>query len=53
MPSRRPLSKLSVNARVLERLIADGHVETVRIGRRPLVPHDALEAYITKLRRTS
>lgn len=45
--------ELSISARVLERLIADGLVETVRIGRRRLVPHDALEAYVEQLRRSA
>lgn len=38
--------KLSVSARVLERLIAAGEVETVKIGRRRLVPAEALADYI-------
>lgn len=44
---------LSVSERVLERLIADGEVETVKIGRRRLVPHDALTEYVERLRRAS
>lgn len=42
--------QLSVSSRVLERLIADGEVETVKIGRRRLVPNDALLAYVARLR---
>lgn len=45
--------ELSVSKRVMERLIGEGHVETVKIGRRRLVPHDALQAYIEKLRRSA
>ena len=42
--------QLSISARVLERLISDGEVETVKIGRRRLVPADALEDYIKKVK---
>ena len=42
--------QLSVSARVLERLISDGKVETVKIGRRRLVPADALVAYIEQVK---
>lgn len=42
--------QLSVSARVLERLIADGEVETVKIGRRRLVPAEALVDYIAQVR---
>lgn len=45
--------KLSVSPRVLERLIHDGEVETVKIGRRRLVPDEALTDYIERLRRAS
>ena len=34
-------AQLSVSERVLERLIKDGEIETVTIGRRRLVPADA------------
>lgn len=45
--------QLSISERVLERLIRDGEIETVQIGRRRLVPHDALEHYIDRLRKAS
>lgn len=45
--------QISLSARTLERLIKDGHVESVKVGRRRLVPHDALTAYIEKLRATA
>lgn len=45
--------QLSISERVLDRLIVDGHLETVKIGRRRLVPDDALDAYIEKLRAAS
>jgi len=45
--------QLSVSPRVLERLIADGEVETVKIGRRRLVPDEALTEYIERLKRAS
>ncbi len=46
-------NQLSVSARVLERLIADGEVSTVKIGRRRLVPAEALEDYIKRLAATA
>lgn len=45
--------QLSISERVLDRLIADGVLETVKIGRRRLVPDDALDAYIEHLRATA
>lgn len=45
--------QISVSARVLERLVADGEVESVKVGRRRLVPHDALTDYIERLRKAS
>lgn len=42
--------QLSVSSRVLERLIAEGDVESVKIGRRRLVPNDALLDYVARLR---
>lgn len=46
-------NQLSVSARVLERLIADGEVSTVKIGRRRLVPAEALADYIKRLAATA
>lgn len=45
--------QLSISERVLADLIRTGEVESVKIGRRRLVPHDALTAYIERLRRAS
>ena len=45
--------QLSISTRVLERLIGDGEVETVKIGRRRLVPAEALAAYVEEQRRAS
>jgi excisionase family DNA binding protein len=45
--------QLSVSARVLERLIKDGEVDTVKIGRRRLVPAEALADYVERLRRSA
>lgn len=45
--------QISVSARVMERLISDGEVESVKVGRRRLVPHDALTDYIDRLRDAS
>jgi excisionase family DNA binding protein len=44
--------QLSVHERTVERLIAAGELDTVRLGRGRLVPHDALDAYIERLRAT-
>ena len=46
-------AQLSISERVLDRLISDGQVETVKVGRRRLVPHDALEDYVERLRKTA
>lgn len=45
--------QLSVSARVLERLISDGKVETIKIGRRRLVPAEALEDYVERVKAAS
>lgn len=45
--------ELSVSARVLERLIAEGEIASVKIGRRRLVPDEALTDYIERLKRAS
>lgn len=45
--------QLSVSARVLERLIANGDVDTVKIGRRRLVPADALADYVDRVKKAS
>lgn len=45
--------QLSVSARVLERLVADGEVSTVKIGRRRLVPAEALEDYVERVKAAS
>ena len=45
--------QLSISERVLDRLLKDGEVESVLIGRRRLVPHDALVDYLERLRRTA
>lgn len=45
--------QLSISERVLSRLIADGQIETVKIGRRRLVPSDCIDVYIEHLRRSA
>lgn len=45
--------QLSVSPRVLERLISDGQVGTVKIGRRRLVPAEALTEYIDRIKAAS
>lgn len=44
---------LSVSPRVLERLIADGEIDTVKIGRRRLVPSEALAEYVERVKAAS
>jgi len=45
--------ELSVSPRVLERLIRDGEIASVKIGRRRLVPDEALADYIERLKKAS
>ena len=45
--------QLSVSTRMLDRLIAEGTIETVKVGRLRRVPADALADYIERLRRAS
>lgn len=45
--------QLSVSPRVMERLITDGAVDTIKIGRRRLVPAEALEDYVERMKRAS
>jgi excisionase family DNA binding protein len=45
--------QLSISARVLQRLISEGEVDTVTIGRRRLVPADALAEYVERIKRAS
>lgn len=45
--------ELSISERVLERLIKDGEIKTVTIGRRRLVPAEALADYIERLRKSA
>lgn len=44
---------LSVGKRKVEELVHDGELETVQIGRRRLVPAEALDDYIKRLRRSA
>lgn len=44
-------ASLSITKRELYRRIAAGEIESVRIGRRRLIPADALDAYVARLRR--
>ncbi len=41
-------SKLAVSARSVWRLIAEGHLEAVRIGKCVRVPLESVEAFIAK-----
>lgn len=45
--------QLSISPRVLERLIANGDVKTVMIGRRRLVPAEALDEYVARLKASA
>ena len=45
--------QLSISPRVLDRLIASGELESVKIGRRRLVPDECLDAFVKRLRATA
>jgi excisionase family DNA binding protein len=40
---------LSISRRVVDRLVREGALDTVKLGRRRLVPHEALEDYVARL----
>ena len=44
---------LSISRRVVDRLISDGELDSVKVGRRRLVSHEALEAYVARLAAAS
>lgn len=44
---------LSLGKRKVEELVRDGDIETVTIGRRRLVPAEALTDYVTRLKAAS
>lgn len=44
---------LSISRRVVDRLVRDGELDSVKLGRRRLVPHDALEDYVARLVKAS
>lgn len=41
--------QLSISRRVVDRLVGEGELESVKLGRRRLVPHEALEDYVARL----
>lgn len=45
--------QLSVSRRVVERLVKEGEIATVKLGRRRLVPDDALQEYVARLVATA
>lgn len=45
--------QLSISERVLDRLIRDGEVDSVLIGRRRLVPAEAITEYVKRLRASA
>lgn len=45
--------QLSVSERVIARLIKDGEIDSVKLGRRRLVPHEAIVDYIKRLQEAS
>lgn len=45
--------QLSVSRRVVERLVRDGELRTVKLGRRRLVPDEALQDYVARLVATA
>lgn len=46
-------NQLSVSARKVEELIRDGQIDTVKIGRRRLVPDAALREYVDRIKAAS
>lgn len=44
---------LSVSERVVDRLVRDGELDSVLLGRRRLIPDAAVDEYIERLRRAS
>lgn len=52
-PYGEAAEQLGISQRVLERLIRDGEIESVPIGRRKLVPAEALTDYVERLRRSA
>lgn len=44
---------LSVSERVVDRLVRDGELDSVLLGRRRLIPDAAIDEYVTRLRRSS
>jgi excisionase family DNA binding protein len=44
---------LSISRRVVDRLVRDGELDSVKLGRRRLVPHEALESYVARLVKAS
>ncbi len=45
--------QLSVSTKTLERLIRDGQIDSVKIGRSRLIPEVALDEYVERLRRSA
>lgn len=45
--------QLSVSQRTMESLIRDGQIDTVKIGRRRLVPDAALRDYVDRIKAAS
>lgn len=45
--------QLSISRRVVERLIRDGELDSVKLGKRRLVEHDALVDYVARLVKAS
>lgn len=44
---------LSVSERVIDRLVKDGDLDSVLLGRRRLIPDAAIDEYVERLRRAS
>lgn len=51
-PYGEAAEQLGISQRVLERLVRDGELEAVPIGRRRLIPADVLADYVERLRRS-
>lgn len=46
-------ARLGVGRSTLYNLIADGEIEVVHIGRRALIPSDAIDAFIARQRKAT
>lgn len=53
LPAKEAALRLGISERTCRELIYRGHLESVHIGKRRLVPADALTTYVQRLRATA